>query len=63
MRPNASEILEKWFQLERNWRFQLIPVGFKTRQQEVLFERLDKQIVDEELQKLQASQNRDYGRN
>ncbi len=50
--PFSSEKIITWFGLERQWREQFVPAGFNLPEIEILFERLDKKIIDEELERL-----------
>lgn len=50
--PESSKKVISWFDLERKWREQSIKAGFKIPEFDILFERLDKKIVDDELSRL-----------
>ena len=50
--PASSAKLIKWFNIEPAWKEQQAVSGFNIPQIEVLFKRLDKDIVDKELDKL-----------
>ncbi len=50
--PFSSEKVKKWLNISDEWNPQFINVGFEIPEPEILFERLDKSIIDEELKKL-----------
>ena len=50
--PASSAKVIKWFNLDPAWKVQQAVPGFNIPQTEVLFKRLDKDIVDKELDKL-----------
>lgn len=50
--PKSSSKIIDWFNLERKWQEQSIIGGFKIPEIDILFKRLDKKIVDDELSKL-----------
>lgn len=51
--PFSSSQIKTWFSLDNKWRAQFIHEGFIIPEPQILFERLDNKIVDEELKKLQ----------
>ncbi len=51
--PFSSSQIKTWFSLDNKWRAQFIDEGFIIPEPQILFERLDNKIVDEELKKLQ----------
>lgn len=53
--PFSSAKIRDWLKLNNAWKSNQIPAGFLIPAPEILFERLDKKIVDEELQKLQLN--------
>jgi len=50
--PYSSQKVIKWFDLERQWHIQEIAIGYEIPEIEILFERLDKSIVEFERSKL-----------
>ncbi len=52
--PFSSKKLQDWLKITPKWKPQFIDSGYKVPEPEILFERLDKKIVDEELEKLQT---------
>ena len=50
--PQSSATIIEWFGLERRWTLQQVPSGYKLPPVHILFLRLDKSIVGEELAKL-----------
>lgn len=50
--PESSKKILKWFKFEAKWQEQKIEAGFHIPEFGILFERLDKKIVDNELSKL-----------
>jgi len=53
--PFSSAKVKNWLAIENSWSSKNIPAGFIICEPEILFERLDKKVIDEELQRLQAS--------
>jgi len=51
--PFSSAKIKKWLSLDNEWSVKTIPGGFTIPEPEILFERLDKSIVYEELERLQ----------
>ena len=51
--PFSSSKINSWFSIENSWAVKNIPAGFLIPEPEILFKRLDKKIVDEELKQLQ----------
>ena len=52
--PFSSEKVQKWLSLDATWNRQSVPAGYKLPQIEILFERIDKGKIAEEIAKLQA---------
>ena len=50
--PFSSSKIKKWLSIENGWSVKSIPGGFLIPEPEILFERLDKKIVEVELKKL-----------
>jgi methionyl-tRNA synthetase len=50
--PFSSEKVFKWLNLESVWEKQFVLVGFHLPETQILFERIDKKIVEEEVDKL-----------
>ncbi|MCK5128594.1 MAG: methionine--tRNA ligase [Clostridiales bacterium] len=53
--PFSSAKIISWFKLKRVWREQIIKAGFVVPEPEILFERLSKELILEEVEKLKAS--------
>jgi methionyl-tRNA synthetase len=54
--PFSSEKIIQWLSIENGWSVKNVPVGFSISVPEILFERLDKKIVDEELERLRQQE-------
>lgn len=54
--PFSSSIVTKWLELDSSWCVKKVEAGLSIPEPEILFQRLDKKIVDEEVQKLTAIQ-------
>ncbi len=52
--PFSSEKVKAWLMIDGGWSVKQVAAGFVVPQPDILFERLDKSVVDEELQKLQS---------
>jgi len=50
--PFSSSKVKGWLAIENGWTPKSIPAGLTIPQPELLFERLDKKVIDEELQRL-----------
>jgi len=50
--PFSSTKVKGWLEVENGWTMKNIPSGFMIPEPDILFERLDKKIIDEELQRL-----------
>jgi methionyl-tRNA synthetase len=50
--PFSSEKIFSWLQLKHDWKAQFVSAGFRIPDPEILFERLDKNVIDAELRKL-----------
>lgn len=50
--PFSSEKVCSWFDINSEWQFKEIPIGYKLPEIEILFERLDKSVIEEEKEKL-----------
>lgn len=50
--PFSSDKVIKWFELERKWEFQEVPINYSLKEIDILFERIDKKIIQEEIRKL-----------
>lgn len=50
--PKSSNKIIEWFDLERKWQEQTLKAGFQIPEFNILFERLDKKIVNDELSRL-----------
>ena len=50
--PFSSEKVCSWFDINSEWQFKEIPIGYKLPEIEILFERLDKSVIEEEKKKL-----------
>jgi len=51
--PFSSAKVKQWLAIKDGWAAKTVPVGFVIPEPQILFERLDKKIIDEELQRLQ----------
>jgi len=51
--PFSSATINSWFALKNDWVIKNIPAGFLIPEPEILYERLDKTVVDDELERLQ----------
>ena len=54
--PFSSTKIRKWLNIDPGWKFSQIPSGFLIPKPEILFERLDNKIADEEIEKLKSRQ-------
>lgn len=54
--PFSSEKVMGWFELNTDWKPQYVRNGFVIPEPELLFERLDKKVVDNELEQLRLTQ-------
>lgn len=50
--PTSSETVEKWFNIDNIWQIKTIPAGYKLPDISVLFQRIDKKKIEEEVEKL-----------
>ena len=50
--PFSSGKIKAWLQLKDHWVAQQIPAGFRIPEPEILFERLEKKVIGEELERL-----------
>jgi methionyl-tRNA synthetase len=50
--PSSSEKVQGWLKVSDEWKKQYIPSGFEIPEPVILFERIDKKVVDEEVKKL-----------
>jgi len=48
--PFSSAKMRKWLDIENCWSVKVVPSGFLIPEPEILFERLDKKVADEELE-------------
>jgi len=55
--PFSSEKVKAWLKVDSEWSVNQISAGFFVPQPDILFERLDKAVIDEELQRLQSGTN------
>lgn len=53
--PFSSEKVSKWLSIELNWAQKSVPAGFKLPEVEILFQRIDKKVIETESEKLKAS--------
>ena len=51
--PFSSEKICGWLQLSTEWKPQQVKAGYPVPEVQVLFERLDKKVVEEETEKLE----------
>ena len=52
--PFSSLQVKEWLMVEDGWTMKVVPADFVIPKPEILFERLDKKLVDEEIQNLSA---------
>ena len=52
--PFSSEKVSKWLSIELNWAQKSVPAGFKLPEVEILFQRIDKKVIETESEKLKA---------
>jgi len=52
--PFSSSKIMSWLAIEHGWKVKSIPAGINIPEPEILFGRLDKSVVDEELEKLRG---------
>lgn len=50
--PFSSEKVCKWLQLDNVWELQSVPAGYRLPEIEILFNRIDKKVIEEETEKL-----------
>jgi methionyl-tRNA synthetase len=50
--PFSSSKIKSWLSIKNGWTVKSVPSGFLIPEPEILFERLDKKIVDEEVERL-----------
>jgi methionyl-tRNA synthetase len=50
--PFSSEKIQSWLNLSDTWQPQYVEIGFTIGETGILFERIDKKVVDEEVEKL-----------
>lgn len=50
--PFSSEKVLEWLELSNQWKPQYVQAGYKLKQTDILFKRLDKEIIDKETEKL-----------
>lgn len=55
--PFSSEKVKTWLKIDHAWSVNQVSAGFVIPRPDILFERLDKTVIDEELQKLQSGTN------
>lgn len=54
--PFSSEKVCNWLDIKNEWKIQQVSAGFRLPEIEILFERLDKKIIDEEMEKLNGKE-------
>ncbi len=52
--PFSSEKVSRWLSIELNWAQKRIPAGFKLPEVEILFQRIDKKVIEIESEKLKS---------
>jgi len=50
--PDSSNKVSEWLNIENEWKFKRIDGGLKIPETELLFERIDKKVIDKETEKL-----------
>lgn len=53
--PFSSKKVQQWLCLSNNWREQYVSIGAVLPKTEILFERIDKRVIDEEVERLYKS--------
>ena len=48
----AGASFGKWLDITTEWKYQTVPAGYKLPEIQILFERLDKSVIEEERSKL-----------
>ena len=52
--PFSSSKVRKWLAIDYCWALKTIPIGYRISEPEILFERLDKSVIDDELDRLKG---------
>ncbi len=52
--PFSSEKVSKWLSIDLDWTKKQIPAGYKLPETEILFQRIDKKVIEEESERLKA---------
>ncbi len=52
--PFSSEKVTRWLSIEINWAQKNVPAGFKLPEVEILFQRIDKKVIEIESEKLKS---------
>ena len=52
--PFSSEKVLKWLNISNNWERQHVASGYLLPEVEILFQRIDKKVIEEETEKLKA---------
>ena len=52
--PFSSEKVCKWLGIKHNWAKQSVPAGYHLPQTEILFQRIDKKVIEIETEKLKV---------
>lgn len=54
--PFSSEKICRWMGIENKWDKQSVPAGYALPKAEILFQRIDKKVIETETEKLRVSQ-------
>ena len=54
--PFSSAKIKSWLSIKSGWSEKNVPIGYTLPEPSILFERLDKKVVDEELERLRRQQ-------
>lgn len=55
--PGSSEKVEKWLDINEKWEFKEVPAGLKIPEVSLLYNRIDKKVIEEEINRLKTSTN------
>ena len=54
--PFSSAKIKSWLSIKNGWSEKNVPIGYTLLEPSILFQRLDKKVVDEELERLRRQQ-------
>ena len=52
--PFSSEKVCKWLEIDNQWERKSVPIGYEVPEVEILFQRIDKKVIEEETKKLSS---------